>query len=84
VLVEVLARYPDTRKVAVAAQDGLMRTAASTGDASAWFGVGFYREVLGDRAGAVDAYRTALGRGLGGASAVYAQAALQGSAHPFP
>ena len=84
VLLEVLKRYPDTRKVAVAAQDGFVRTAAATNDASAWFGVGFYREVLGDRAGAVQAYRTALARGLGGRSAAYAEAALERSNHPFP
>lgn len=84
VLLEVMARYPDTRKVAVVAEDGFVKTAASTNDASAWFGVGFYREVLGDRSGAADAYRTALARGLGGPSAAYAQAALERSAHPFP
>jgi len=84
VLLEVLARYPDTRKVAVAAENGLAQTATSTNDASAWFGVGFYREVLGDRPGAVDAYRTALARGLGGRSAAYAEAALERSNHPFP
>jgi len=85
VLVEVLARYPDTRKVALAAQDGMVRTAASTNDASAWFGVGFYREVLGDRPGASDAFRTALARGLRGPSAAYAEAALARSRNPpFP
>jgi hypothetical protein len=74
---EVLRRFPEVGAVSQQVESRLLfDTARTPGDASAWFGVGFYRDVRGDGSGAAEAFRAALERGLGGPQASYARDAL--------
>jgi hypothetical protein len=72
----VVRRYPDTAQMTALAEQRLAQAAQSGDQAAAWFGVGFYREVRDDVAGAVEAYRRALDRGLAGSPGEYASAVL--------
>jgi hypothetical protein len=75
-----LGRFPRTRTLLEQTEQRLLESARTTNAALAWFGVGFYRDVLGDRAGAADAFRLALERGLAEPQASYAREALGFSA----
>jgi len=73
---EVLRRFPGAAASIRRTEERLLGGAGSSGSPDAWFGVGFSREVRGDGARAVEAYRTALERGLSGPAADYARDAL--------
>ena len=73
-----MRRFPDVRdKVHRAAQKAL-EAASAKGAPEAWFSLGYFREIDGDNAGAVEAFRQALARGLPPSTArVYAEQALE-------
>ena len=75
-LQDVRRRYPDTSKMTDLAERELLKAAQSREDPVAWFGVGFYREVGGDTAGAVEADRRAVALGLAAPHVTYAERAL--------
>jgi len=82
-LQRLLRQFPEAGVVSREREKRLLETARASDAATAWFGVGFYRDVHGDGAGAADAFRTALEHGLGGPAATYAREAfdrLEGAA----
>jgi hypothetical protein len=74
---EVHRRFPETAAIARQVESRLLASAESGGRAGDWFGVGFYRELHDDEAGAFVAFRTALHRGLAEPQASYARAAME-------
>jgi hypothetical protein len=78
---DALQRLPG-QGVPSAPLDRLLETARATNEPEMWFRVGFYRDVRGERAEAVEAYRAALARGVPEPFASYAQAALARLAGP--
>jgi hypothetical protein len=74
---EVHRRFPETVAIARQLEARLLASAERDGRPGDWFGVGFYRDLRGDEAGAFAAFRTALHRGLGEPQATYARAAME-------
>ena len=72
-----MPRLPAARESTQQAERSFLAAAQSSDLARTWFNVGFFRELNGDRAGAVQALSRALQNGLGDAPAAdYAKAAL--------
>lgn len=76
VLQNVAAASLEARDATRQAEVGYERLARQNDRGDSWFGVGFYREVNGDAAGAREAYAEALRRALDAARTTYAQQAL--------
>jgi hypothetical protein len=76
-LTDLLRRFPTGASIVREAEEHALATARSGDLPAAWFAVGFFREVLGDGPGAVQAYATAVERGVPEPDASYARAALE-------
>jgi hypothetical protein len=76
-LTRVLARHPDVRKQWGAGTERMRVHATASGSAVAWFQAAFASEALGDRPGALDAYRRALELGIAEPYAGWARVALE-------
>jgi len=72
----VLRRFPSARLPARRTADRFLAQTRTAGTALSWFGLAFSRDVLDDGAGAAEAYRTALAKGLTDPHAAYARDAL--------
>jgi hypothetical protein len=75
-LAHVLAEFPATRADWQQAVEKQRQVARVTGTAGLWFQVAYPLEVLGDRAGAVEAYTQALAAGIAEPFAGYSRTAL--------
>jgi hypothetical protein len=84
-LEDVMARFPETADVPRRMEERLLRVGEAGGAPAAvvWLRVALYRDAAGDRAGAAEAYRLALARGLDAATAPFARSAL-GRLAPAP
>lgn len=77
-LLAVLQRFPKKRDTVQQLERKLAEAARIGGSPQSWFGAGFFRDLLGDSAGAAAAFREALGGGLADPGArLYAQQALE-------
>lgn len=72
----VVRRFPDVQGDLAKLEGRLLEATRTPPGHMGWFGIGFYRDVRGDGAGAADAFRRALETGLTGAEAGYAREAL--------
>lgn len=75
---DAIPRLPEAKEASQQAERSFLQATQSDNPARAWFNVGFFRELNGDRHGAAQAFSRALASGLSEANPVeYARMALE-------